>query len=69
MFTWYSDTPIHAFKGDIMPLLDDLTSSKGADYPKPGDYLGYMSLGSEALSANKTVTFHVPRLSVDVTTS
>ena len=45
---------------------DQLTSSSKADYPKASDYHGYMSLGSEALSANKTVTFHVPKLSIDV---
>lgn len=68
VFTWYSDTPIHKFNGDLMPLLDRLMAIDKPEYPKAGDYLGYMSLGSEALSANKTVTFHVPKLAIDVQT-
>lgn len=51
-----------------MPLIDRLMAVDQPEYPNGGDYLGYMSLGSEALSANKTVTFHVPKLSIDVQT-
>lgn len=68
VYTWYSDTPVHEYNGDLMPLLDVLLDSSNPDYPRTGDYIGYMSLGSEALSANKTVTFHVPKLAIDVVT-
>ena len=70
VFTWVASEPRYAFKGDIVPLLRKITSSKkGTIYPVGADHIGYLSLGSEALSAEKTVTFHVPRLSVDIETS
>lgn len=49
-----------------MPLMDILLAKNDPDYPSTKDYIGYMSLGSEALSANSTVTFHVPTLAIDV---
>ncbi|KAK0386443.1 hypothetical protein NLU13_6279 [Sarocladium strictum] len=66
VFTWYSATPIHNYTGDLMPLMDILLAKNDPDYPSTKDYIGYMSLGSEALSANSTVTFHVPTLAIDV---
>jgi hypothetical protein len=68
VFTWYTETPLHKYNGDLMLLLDILLAKDDSDYPRSSDYIGYMSLGSEALSANKTVTFHVPKLAIDVQT-
>lgn len=69
VLTWYAETPTENFKGDIAPLMARLASMTGTNLPKGSDYLGYMSLGSEALSADVAVTFHVPTLSIDVKTS
>ncbi|KAL6879318.1 concanavalin A-like lectin/glucanase [Trichoderma novae-zelandiae] len=70
VLTWYTDTPVEKFNGDISPLINSLfkITATAADLPKSGDYLGYMALGSEAFSADKTVTLYVPKLSIDIET-
>jgi hypothetical protein len=57
-----------SFRGDIAPLLTQLSALDRADFPADSDYLGYWSLGSEAFSSNANVTFSVPMLSVDIQT-
>jgi len=69
VLTWLASEPTEKFNGDIMPLMDKLVSMAQEGFPKETDYLGYMSLGSETLSATDPVTFSVPRLSIDVQTS
>lgn len=70
VLTWYTDTPVEKFNGDISPLINSLfkLTATAADLPKSGDYLGYLALGSEAFSADKTVTLYVPKLSIDIET-
>ncbi|KAL6897492.1 glycoside hydrolase family 12 protein [Trichoderma evansii] len=70
VMTWYTNTPILKFNGDISPLINSvfkLTST--IDLPKSSDYLGYLALGSETFSVDKTVTLYVPQLSIDIETS
>jgi hypothetical protein len=43
-----------------------MNTSNKSDFPTELDFLGYISLGSEAFSANTNVTFYVPTLSMDV---
>lgn len=58
------------FNGDLTPLVkyDFSTLSLPANipYPKQSAYLGYIGLGSEALSAAQNVTLSVPKMSLDV---
>lgn len=68
--TWYTDTPIQKFNGDISPLINSVFKlTTVTDIPKSSDYLGYLALGSEAFSVDKTVTLYVPQLSIDIETS
>lgn len=59
------------FNGDISPLINSLfkLTSTTTELPKSGDYLGYLALGSEAFSVDKTVTLYVPKLSIDIETA
>lgn len=69
VLTWYADTPAEHFKGDLMPLIEEILSTpKQASFDPPDKtyYLGYMSLGSEAYWSPQFVTFHVPTLEIDV---
>lgn len=73
VLTWYPDKPVYKFKGDLTPLIEEVLKVDGTKFPKANfpsgsDYMGYLSLGSEALYAKKTVTFHVPKLSIDIKT-
>lgn len=64
------DTTEH-FHGDLHPLVDRLftvDNDTAAEYPSRSDYLGYLSLGTEAYSSSTEVTFHVPELSIDIET-
>ncbi|PTB42660.1 uncharacterized protein TrAFT101_008251 [Trichoderma asperellum] len=70
VMTWYTDTPIQKFNGDISPLINSVFKlTTVTDIPKSSDYLGYLALGSEAFSVDKTVTLYVPQLSIDIETS
>jgi hypothetical protein len=68
--TWYTNTPVEKFNGDISPLINGLFKlTASTELPKSGDYLGYFALGSEAFSVDKTVTLYVPQLSIDIETT
>lgn len=68
--TWYTSTPIEKFNGDISPLINSVFKLTATiDLPKSSDYLGYLALGSETFYVDKTVTFYVPQLSIDIETS
>ncbi|KAH7253541.1 concanavalin A-like lectin/glucanase domain-containing protein [Fusarium redolens] len=66
VLTWYVDKPTEKFDGDLWPLIEEILSMDNANYPSSSDYIGYMSWGTEAYSANTTVTFDVPSLSINV---
>ncbi|KAK7402885.1 hypothetical protein QQX98_011370 [Neonectria punicea] len=66
VLTWMSYDVTTEFKGDLWPLVDYVMTADEEFYPSTSDYMGYMSWGTEAYSANKSVTFDVPRLSIDV---
>ncbi|EED13686.1 conserved hypothetical protein [Talaromyces stipitatus ATCC 10500] len=68
VFTWVASENIESFYGDISPLITELTSKTGTEYPKESDYMGSFGFGTEAYSANQFVTFHVPRLEVNIQT-
>lgn len=69
VLTWYSSEPADKFHGDLNPLLDRLVEMAKTDFPTDSDYVGYMSLGTEAYSSDDYVTFHVPELSIEVSSS
>ncbi|KAL2064672.1 hypothetical protein VTL71DRAFT_3810 [Oculimacula yallundae] len=66
VFTWLASEQIESFKGDITPLLTQITTMNNASFPTGSTYLGHLSLGSEAFSANTSVMFTVPTLSIDI---
>lgn len=66
VLTWYVDEPTEKFDGDLYPLVEEILSMDNANYPTSSYYIGYMSWGTEAYSANTTVTFDVPSLSINV---
>lgn len=69
VLTWVAENTTEKFHGDLEPLVARILEETGPRYPSASDYLGYMGLGSEALSADTTVTFHVPMLSIDIKAS
>jgi hypothetical protein len=80
VLTWVSEDTADRFHGDLEPLIakileleaDPPAAAAGAtavDYPSSADFLGYLSLGTEAYSSSDSVTFHVPSLSIDIDTS
>ncbi|GJC84313.1 endoglucanase cel12A [Colletotrichum liriopes] len=69
VLTWKATTTIEHFVGDLAPLVTKLTSMNRANFPTSATYLGYMGLGSEALSATKVVTFRVPTLTMEIKAS
>lgn len=69
VLTWKATATIEHFVGDLAPLLTKLTTMTNANFPTTSTYLGYMGLGSEALSATNVVTFRVPTLSMEIKAS
>ncbi|GKT92163.1 xyloglucan-specific endoglucanase [Colletotrichum tofieldiae] len=69
VLTWKATTTIEHFVGDLAPLVTKLTSMNRANFPTSATYLGYMGLGSEALSATNVVTFRVPTLTMEIKAS
>ncbi|OLN89332.1 Endoglucanase A [Colletotrichum chlorophyti] len=65
VLTWVTNNTEH-FVGDLAPLINKLTTMNRANFPTTSTYLGYMGLGSEALSAKDVVTFRVPSLSIEI---
>lgn len=68
MLTWYSESTADKFHGDLYPLVNRLVEMDRTNFPTKEDYIGYMSLGTEAYFSTEVVTFHVPELSIDVDT-
>jgi hypothetical protein len=66
VLSWVADKYTEKFHGDIAPLIQTIAEMDDPDYPKAADYMGYMSMGTEAYSSADFVTFHVPMLSIDV---
>ncbi|KAL0934854.1 xyloglucan-specific endoglucanase [Colletotrichum truncatum] len=72
VLTWVASATTEHFVGDLTPLVKKLTDStitstaSDVKFPSSSTYLGYMGLGSEALSAKKVITFRVPTLSIDI---
>ncbi|KZL69398.1 xyloglucan-specific endoglucanase [Colletotrichum incanum] len=69
VLTWKATATVEHFVGDLAPLVTKLTSMNRANFPTSATYLGYMGLGSEALSATKVVTFRVPTLTMEIKAS
>ena len=67
VLTWAAAQPAPTFVGNIAMLIQQDFSAFGG--PTSNDYLGYVALGSEALSASSNVTLSVPRLSMQVTST
>ncbi|KAF9876856.1 hypothetical protein CkaCkLH20_05702 [Colletotrichum karsti] len=73
VLTWVAPNTEH-FVGDLTELVKQITSlpasvtalATDVKFPTSSTYLGYMGLGSEALSATKVVTFRVPTLTIDI---
>jgi hypothetical protein len=66
VLTWLATQMVEEFDGDIAPFLTQLVEAKLGGLPSSKDYVGHVSFGSEAFSADKAVTFNVPRLSIDI---
>lgn len=70
VLTWLASTTTDTFSGDLLPLFTKLFSlGDNTKYPTSSDYLGYFAFGSEAYYSDGFVTFSVPHLSINVTTS
>jgi hypothetical protein len=73
VLTWMvpANTIANNFNGNLAPLVNydfsKLTLPANIPYPKSDAYLGYIGLGSEALSATQNVTLSVPKLDMQVT--
>lgn len=63
VLSWVAQETVQDFEGDLGPLLQGLTGLGG---PTTDDYLGYLSFGSEALSASSNVTFWNPDLRLQI---
>ncbi|KAJ5510741.1 Glycoside hydrolase family 12 [Penicillium expansum] len=59
-------TIVEKFSGDLYPLITDLYSFGGSDYPSKNDYLGSLSFGTEVYSVNKNVTFWADEYKIDI---
>ncbi|KAF4592115.1 glycoside hydrolase family 12 protein [Ophiocordyceps camponoti-floridani] len=66
VLTWKSTSMTDDFHGDLTPLIRQVFQTKRDGFPSSSDYLGYFSFGSEAYYSDKTVTFSVPSLSIDI---
>lgn len=68
VLTWIASDTTEKFTGDLSPLINGVVDLQvtNAKTPSDSDYLGYMSMGSEAYSSDREVTFHVPELAVDI---
>jgi len=66
VFTWVAHGNTTTFNSDINPLLEQLAQFGG---PQDTDHLGYVAFGSEALYSLQNVTFSVPDLEMDLTTT
>ncbi|KFA66793.1 hypothetical protein S40285_08828 [Stachybotrys chlorohalonatus IBT 40285] len=64
--TWMSAEPAERFHGDLFVLVDHLMEMDNDDFPNRSDYIGYLSLGTEAYFSEEVVTFHVPELAIEV---
>ncbi|CAG8022044.1 unnamed protein product [Penicillium olsonii] len=64
---WMTDAT-EKFTGDIYPLIDELYSMSGDDYPSKDDYLGSLSFGTEAYDVKDHVTFWVPKYEISIKT-
>lgn len=73
VLTWTvpTNTIANNFNGNLSPLVaydfSKLTLPANIPYPQSEAYLGYIGLGSEALSATQNVTLSVPKLDMQVT--
>ncbi|KAE8164196.1 concanavalin A-like lectin/glucanase domain-containing protein [Aspergillus tamarii] len=66
VLTWYAANTTEKFDGDILPLISDLYHlNKDIELSK-SDYLGVLSMGTEAFSSHTNVTFWMPKLSIDI---
>ncbi|KAJ5721526.1 uncharacterized protein N7483_009460 [Penicillium malachiteum] len=66
VLTWIAANTTEEFSGDIYPLITDLYSLSGSNYPAKTDYMGIFQFGTEAFSADTNVTFSVSSLSIDI---
>ncbi|KAJ5759202.1 hypothetical protein N7520_006358 [Penicillium odoratum] len=66
VLTWIASEVTEEFEGDIYPLITDLYTLSGINYPSKADYMGILQFGTETFSANSNVTFGVSALSIDI---
>ncbi|KAK5994127.1 Xyloglucan-specific endo-beta-1,4-glucanase 1-like protein [Cladobotryum mycophilum] len=69
VLTWYPEDPTLKFYGDVSSLISTIFTLNLNGLPSKSDYLGYVSLGSEAFYSPEVVTFNVPHFSIDIETS
>ncbi|KAL5598514.1 hypothetical protein BROUX41_003549 [Berkeleyomyces rouxiae] len=66
VLSWVPADPVENMDADLLPLVTKTLSMTGDGFPKSTDYLGYLSIGSEAYYSNGFVTFTVSELSIDI---
>ncbi|KAJ6095644.1 hypothetical protein N7486_006390 [Penicillium sp. IBT 16267x] len=66
VLTWLAHDVTEQFQGDIYPLITDLYTLSGSNYPSKADYMGVFQFGSEAFASNANVTFGVSDLSINI---
>lgn len=72
MYTWIPRKAVENFKGDLYPLVEAVINYSGtektgsSDWASGSDYIGYLSMGTEAYFSPRNVTFYVPTFSVNV---
>lgn len=73
VLTWTvpTNTIANNFVGDLAPLVtydfSKLTLPANIPHPSSNAYLGYIGMGSEALSSSQNITLSVPKLDMTVT--
>ncbi|KAH7320773.1 concanavalin A-like lectin/glucanase domain-containing protein [Stachybotrys elegans] len=67
VLTWVAEEPKERFNGDIFVLVDELLSMDRAGFPSSTDYIGYISVGTEAYATtDSALTFHASNLAIDL---
>lgn len=66
VFSWLATHDIEGVTGDVLPLLTYLVDH---NYIDADTYLGTIEFGTEASHSPKSVTFRVPNLDIDISSS
>ncbi|KAL2890453.1 concanavalin A-like lectin/glucanase [Ceratocystis lukuohia] len=68
VLSWVPASAVEKIDTDVLPLVTKILSMTGDSYPSDTDYLGHLSIGSEAYYSDGFVTFSVSELAIDLRT-